>query len=427
MNRNQVTWLGMVVMAGCLGVAAGCAQPTDAGAGAAAVEVDPGATVAEGRIETALRDVETGRNLPAARGVLEQALGDEAITSDQRDDARLALSRLYELQGDKEAAIRAVEELLGSYRAETRFASRDLAERRLRKLLTGDEAESPSHRNPGEVAPIAGALASFFAKEKDGTTRAQVLIFGRSPEEGRHSPMLNFSGALQEKRREECPLCTDSVGVNSSVSQVSSWVSIPAALAANPETSPSLGSSLVIYYYDLETNRIPSRYDAHLPMPSEAVARRLEAGEGLIAVRVREGAPPLVLLAAPRWAMLSEVEKAFAQMRELPKEPTPVVIDNRLRSTEIQSVVRSAYPKLRACYETHVAAVPDAEGKIVMGFSIDAEGRAQDVKATEDSTLQDAQLQRCFVEVFGTLTFPAAGKNTTVTYPIALSPSRDRD
>jgi hypothetical protein len=422
---KQATWLGMAVVAGCLGLGVGCAQPTDAGAGASDFEVDPGISVAEGRLESALRDVETGRNLPAARGVLERALADEVLTSDQRDDARLALSRLYELQGDREAAIRAVEELLGSHRAETRFGSRDLAERQLRKLLTGNEAEPPSHRNPGEVAPIAGALASYFAKEKDGTTRAQVLIFGRSPDEGRHSPMLNFSGALQEKRREECPLCTESVGVNSSISQVSSWVSIPAALAANPATEPSLGSSLVIYYYDLETNRIPSRYDAHLPMPSEAVARRLEAGEGLIAVRVREGAPPLVLLAAPRWAMLSEVEKAFAQMRELPKEPTPVRLDSRLRPSEIQAEVRSAYPKLRACYETHVATVPDAEGKIVMGFSIDAEGRTQDVKATEDSSLQDAQLQRCFVEVFGALRFPAAGKNTTVKYPIALSPSRD--
>jgi len=424
---KQSTWFGMAVVAGCLGLGAGCAQPTDAGAGAAAFAVDPGTTVAEGRIETALRDVETGRNLPAARGVLEQSLADEALTTDQRDDARLALSRLYELQGDKEAAIRAVEELLGSHRAETRFASRDVAERRLRKLLTGNEAEPPSHRNPGEVAPIAGALASYFATEKDGTTRAQVLIFGRSPEEGRHSPMLNFSGALQEKRREECPLCTESVGVNSSISQVSSWVSIPSALAANPATEPSLGSSLVIYYYDLETHRIPSRYDAHLPMPSEAVARRLEAGEGLIAVRVREGVPPLVLLAAPRWAMLSEVEKAFAQMRELPKEPTPVVLDTRLRPSEIQAEVRAAYPKLRGCFETHLAAMPDAEGKIVMGFSIDADGRAQDVLATEDSTLQDAQLQRCFVEVFGKLTFPAVGKGTTVKYPIALSPSRDRD
>ncbi|MDZ4065142.1 MAG: hypothetical protein U1E22_10820, partial [Coriobacteriia bacterium] len=79
---------------------------------AQALGTNPG----EDQIEAALRDVETGRNLDASQKILERVIGEQGATSDQRDDARLALSRLHELRGDKEAAVRVVEELLASHR-----------------------------------------------------------------------------------------------------------------------------------------------------------------------------------------------------------------------------------------------------------------------------------------------------------------------
>lgn len=420
-RRARAIW---IAMAACGITLTGCAD----GHGGEAAEALPtaqslGTNPGVDPVETALRDVETGRNLEASQKILEAVLGQEGATSDQRDDARLALSRLHELRGDKDAAVRVVEDLLASHRLDARYPAKTLAERRLRSLLTGKDKDAPSHRSQGKVAPVAKALCEYFPKSNDDTTRVQILIFGRTPQDDRSHGIFNIAGAMEEKRREACPLCTDSVGVNTSISQVSSWVSIPAALAADPAEEPSLASSMVVYYFDLESNEIPSRYDAHLPIASERIASRLRAGDGLIAVKVRDGAPPLVVLAAPRWAMLPEVEEAFSAMRALPSEPVAVPLSTDLRSGEIQSVVREGYPKLRACYETHLLGAPDAEGKIVMGFAIDGEGRAQDVKATEDSTLTEADLQRCFSGVFSEMRFPAVGKVTTVKYPVALSPS----
>jgi len=373
------------------------------------------------QIEKAVRDIETGRNLKEARATLDQALVDPTSTSDQRDDARLALSRYHELSGDKEAAVRVVEELLASHRIDMRYAARGLAEKRLRLLLTGSEEDAPRLPADTTVAPVAKALADHFVAGADGSTTVEILIFGRTPDDDDTVGTFNIAGAIREKKQEDCPLCNDSTNTHTSRSQTSSWVSIPAAAAADPAKELTPAKSLTVYYYDLETNRVPSRYDAYLPLPSEQIAAHLEKGEGLIAVKTREGAPPIVVLAAPRWAMLSEVEKAFANMTELPKEPTPVALNPTPRPKEIQAVVRSSYPKMRKCYETHLASVPDARGKIVMSFAIDAEGAVQDLDSSE-STLTDGSLRGCFETVFSGMKFPATGGRVTVKYPISLTP-----
>ncbi len=108
-------------------------------------------------------------------------------------------------------------------------------------------------------------------------------------------------------------------------------------------------------------------------------------------------------------------------MRELPKEPTPVSMNSNLRPKEIQAVVRSSYPKMRQCYETHLASVPDARGKIIMSFAIDADGVVQDLDSSE-STLTDGTLRGCFESAFSAMKFPATGSRLTVKYPISLTP-----
>lgn len=374
------------------------------------------------RVEAAVRDIETGHDLDAARGVLEGVLADPAATGDQRDDARLGLSRCYELQGDEEGAVRVVEQLLASHDVSDRYAARELAERRLRVLLTGEDRSAPGPMPDGKVAPVAKALAKHFVPGPDGKTRVEILLFGRAPEEESPLGTFNISDALRELRETACPLCDDPLSVSTSRSQSSSWVSLPSVLAAGPESGPTLPTALTVFYYDLESNRIPSRYDEHLPLPSDQVAKRVETGQGLIAVRTREGAPPVVLLAAPRWALLTEVEKAFAEMRELPTEPTAVDLAPGLRPKEIQAAIRGSYKKLRSCYDRHLESVPDAQGKIVMQFKIDGEGRVKDALPAESSTISDPTLDRCFVDAFSSIVFPSTDDEYTVRYAVALSP-----
>lgn len=425
-NDTRTRWYGLaMVLITAMGAVACASTESELSVGAhdetsSAASKSP----VEDRIEGVVRDIETGQRLDEARTTLDQILADPAATSDERDDARLALSRLHEVSGDKEAAVRVVEELLSSHPVSSRFAARSLAEKRLRFLLTGTDQEGPSYPPQTTVAPVAKALADHFVAGENGTTRIQVLIFGPPSQDEKPLGTFNIAGALREQKREACPLCNDSVSVSTSRSRTSSWVSIPAA-AADSREEPSISDSLTVFYYDLESNRVPSRYDSHLPLPSDEIAAQLDRGDGLIAVKTRVGAPPVILLAAPRRAMLPEVEEALAKMTTLPTSPTPVSLSRGLRPNEIQAVVRDAHPELRACYETYLAAAPEARGKVVMSFGIEPDGSAVDARATEASTLQAPSLHTCFAAEFLRMEFPATGQSTTVKYPISLSPSTD--
>src|SRR5207249_4621936 len=125
---------------------------------------------------------------------------------------------------------------------------------------------------------------------------------------------------------------------------------------------------------DLGPNRIPARYDALLPIPSAEIVARLERGEGLISIRERPGAPPAILLAAPRESQLDAVEETFAAMTSLPTATTPVALSSALRPEEIRGVVRSARKTYKACYEALLAREPEAKGELVLRFGVEADG-----------------------------------------------------
>ena len=60
-----------------------------------------------------------------------------------------------------------------------------------------------------------------------------------------------------------------------------------------------------VFYFDLESDRIPTRYEKYLPLDEKTIVSHLENGDGLIAAKERKGAPPAILIAAPRSARTS--------------------------------------------------------------------------------------------------------------------------
>jgi hypothetical protein len=148
----------------------------------------------------------------------------------------------------------------------------------------------------------------------------------------------------------------------------------------------------------------------------------LERGEGLVVARKREGAKPTIVIAAPRAGQLAAVEEAFAKMSELPYEPVKVPLKEGLMSEEIQSRVRGSFSEVRTCYEELLGRDRKAEGNLVLSFVIAADGKVSEASMTEGTTLEDRKLQECVLGHARKLTFPAVGKSTTVTYPIAMSP-----
>jgi hypothetical protein len=90
----------------------------------------------------------------------------------------------------------------------------------------------------------------------------------------------------------------------------------------------------------------------------------------------------------------------------------------RLAPEIIQRVVRSNFPKIRACYEHGLTRQANLHGKVKVRFVISESGR---VASAEDdaSTLPSADVIGCILAVYRTLSFPEPdGGKVTVIYPI---------
>jgi len=406
------------VMAMAAAFAPGCAsveggEGDEAPAMAAPAASEPSIAL---RIERAARALDRGEDAKKAREDIDAVLRDPSATATDRDEATLVLSRALEVMGDKEGAISAVEKLITGHAADRDWTASAEAEKRLRKLLTGHEDEPSRRFTPAKppVSSFALALTKYFAADETGQEHVRVLAFGG--DRGDASERLgtfNVAGALRNAKEKNCPSCKSDV--QSQTHHETSWIGIVRSRAQIP-------SSLVVYYYDLEGGEIPARYDAELPLPSAEIKARLARGKGLVAARERKDAPPVILIAAPRFALLDNVEGTLAGMSELPTEPVAVDVPESLETEEIQSVVRGAFNSFRPCYEAVLKTNPSASGKINLDFTVEPDGRVSKAKAVADgATLQP--MEACMLGVTQKIVFPMAAKETTVVYPILFTPA----
>jgi hypothetical protein len=422
----NASWTRTIAIGGvcAAALAAGCNAPVDT----TTSEIDepiataaPKAPALSLRLEQAERSLDLGRDVAGARAALEAILRDPAITPEQRDQARFALSRAHEAAGDREAAIAAIEALLADHPDGARYPLEQTAEARLRKLLTGSEGEPKKWMPDGRQAPpFARVLAKYFPVPRDtkqGVT-VRVAAFGGDNETSDRLGTFAVGRAIRELRREACALCDERLPIHLAATRIGSWTGIP-------RTRAQLGSALVIHYFDLGEGRTPARYDAELPLPSAEIVAHLERGEGLVAARERPGAPPVILIAAPREAQLADVEEALAEMKELPLEPKVVEIKPTLKANEIQGVMRASFDKFRGCYEAVLRRAPDAKGKATLRFTIRPDGVVEKATVeTSEGALHDATFEGCMGTAVGAITFPStrAKDPTTVTYPISFAP-----
>ena len=94
----------------------------------------------------------------------------------------------------------------------------------------------------------------------------------------------------------------------------------------------------------------------------------------------------------------------------------------RLAPEVIQGVVRGSFGAYRACYEAGLKRDAALRGNVTVRFAIEPDGHVQGA-ADDGSTLPDAEVVRCVVQGFGSLTFPPPqGGYVTVVYPVAFSP-----
>lgn len=392
---------------------------TEAEAAPAARKVDNGPSA---RLEGALRALDRGTEIDTAKHDLEAVLADDRTSLDEQDEARIGLSRARESLGDKEGAILAIEELLAAHPDSGRFPAREAATKRLRKLLTGSDADLPTLFTNEPYAPVAKALANYFNADEQGETLVDVLAFGANGQKLEEGGTFAIAAAKRDILRNACSFCENSSKVFQSISRTGSWTDIPRMTGEIEPTMPQIDRSMVVVLFDLEQNRVPSRYDEYLAMPSAEIAEHLEKGEGIIALRERKGAKPTIVIAAPRTGQLPLVEEAFTKLTAFPKDPVVVPLEQKLLPDEIQGVVRANFGAFRKCYEELLSGDPHAGGKVMLKFEIAADGKVGNVSTdAPETSLTDEKTLTCMTSAVSKLSFPASGHSTKVGYPILFS------
>lgn len=98
-------------------------------------------------------------------------------------------------------------------------------------------------------------------------------------------------------------------------------------------------------------------------------------------------------------------------------------MSGRLPAETIRKIVRASFGKYRKCYEAGLGKDPTLEGKVIVRFVIDRQGKVSAVGIAPESTMPDDTVSTCIAEAYKTLEFPQPeGGIVTVTYPIMFSP-----
>jgi hypothetical protein len=106
------------------------------------------------------------------------------------------------------------------------------------------------------------------------------------------------------------------------------------------------------------------------------------------------------------------------------KGATAATTGTGLPKEVIQRIVRQHVSQIHSCYDTAMQKAPTLAGKLAVSFTIDAKGAVASASAG-DTTISDAEMVTCVVNVLKRMTFPApeGGSAVQVTYPFIFSPN----
>jgi hypothetical protein len=386
--------------------------------GGPSAETTPVVQGSEGKvlIAQARARLDANKDLASMKIDLQAALTTERVAASDAAEAKLLIAKMDLALGAKDQAIESLEAILATqpYRSDTNVAQ-EASEALRDALRTSDKRRQVEPFSPdAEFAPIALALADYFPV-KAGTSQVKIVTFGGRGASASSDATFEIGNAARSKAAAACALC-ESLKVSTSFSRHGDW----AGMFSEREM---LEESLVVYYYDLGANKIPSRYDSMLPMPTKEIDAELEKGNGLVAAKQRAGKPPVIVLAAPRPVQLRAVQTAFAEMKTVPQAPVTVKVSAGLMKDEIQAVVRSGTKKFRVCYESLLQANPNASGTFELAFAVDGKGVVNGAKVTTKSEpLRDPTFLGCITKETEGLEFPETHGETTVRYPITVHP-----
>lgn len=393
---------------------AGCAEQEPAASSSSSSAI-PSAPVRV-ELDRATSALDLGKSGPGEKPAelktkLEALLAGD-ISADERDDALFLVSRAAELSGDRERAISALEQLLAAHAGQLPDRL-ERAPKRLETLLVGHELKSV-RGDEERIAPVADAMAKYFPLEKGKTTEVLIVRIDPTNNGVDEAGIYNIGGALRKEAERSCPTC-ESPSIHTSSHGTNRWSGIPAQ-------QKNMKRALTIVAMDLGDYKLPERYAAYSALPLAEVEARLATGQGLIAVKERADAPPIILMAAPRVGQLALVAEAFQKLDALPKEPMSVPLPKNMSSGEVRTTIREAKRTFAGCYENLLKRDAAASGKIVLQLTVDGQGGVTQATMGDGTTMSEPTFVACEIDAMRALHFPKVGAETTIRYPLTFTP-----
>ncbi|MEN9529657.1 MAG: hypothetical protein RI932_1530 [Pseudomonadota bacterium] len=97
--------------------------------------------------------------------------------------------------------------------------------------------------------------------------------------------------------------------------------------------------------------------------------------------------------------------------------------EGQLSKEEVEGVIRSNLPQIRACYERSLQTIPNLKGRVMTSFEIGANGKVSRSEIA-NSTLNHPPTEQCVAQSIRQWQFPnpRGGGNVRVNYPFSFGP-----
>lgn len=122
----------------------------------------------------------------------------------------------------------------------------------------------------------------------------------------------------------------------------------------------------------------------------------------------------------------AELDRHPAAVQEAEVSPSPV--SAKERKAMIMQTISQNYGDLKSCYHDGLRGKSDMKGKVVMGWTMDPQGRVTGAEV-QTSQLNNKQVEKCMVERLSNWRFPRQaklqGSKDRMTYTFQFVPERD--
>lgn len=146
-----------------------------------------------------------------------------------------------------------------------------------------------------------------------------------------------------------------------------------------------------------------------------------ELGGGLL---FASSADDIVMKEAPKGAIFGESPKEAAPAPATAARAggdAPSTGGRPLSAKQIKRVVKAKTPQVRACYERELKMHDGLRGKVVLGWTIRADGTVTGARAVSNSTRNSAMVP-CMTRAVANWRFPRASEAFDVEYPFVFKP-----